>query len=117
MAPSRQTMLLSLAQLTVLGCGLCKSRTHQGSSSGHSLGCGVSAPAACCQPCCSSASFTQDWDVFRKKDCTVCYEDIQISILGQLLGRLLLLQTSSRGKETALSTVHHLSEFICKQND
>ncbi|KAL9868132.1 uncharacterized protein GJ701_016061 [Geothlypis trichas] len=59
-------------------------------------------------------STQKDWDLLIRKDCTVCYEDIQISILGQLLGRLLLLQTSSREKETALSTLHYLSEFICR---
>lgn len=114
-------MLLFLAgaaaQLTSLGHDFCKSWTHQRSSPGHTLRCRASAPAACCQPCCSSAFLTHDWDLFRKKDCTVCNEDIQISILRQLLEHLLFLQISSREKETALSTLHHLSELICKQND
>ncbi|XP_064281302.1 maestro heat-like repeat family member 5 [Passer domesticus] len=59
-------------------------------------------------------SSQKDWNFFIRKDCTVCYEDIQVSILGQLLGRLLLLQTSSREKKTVLRTLHYLSEFICR---
>ena len=92
----------------------CKALTHQGSSPGRTLGFRALAPAACPLPFCWSASLAQGWSRFgRGMYAPDNYGDIQIPILGQLLGRVLLFQYSKQ--ETAFGVLYCLLQFIKKQ--
>ena len=95
----------------------CKALTHQGSSPGHTLGFRALAPAACPLPFCCSASLAQDWSRFgRDTHAPDGYGDIQIPILAQLMGRLLLFLYSDEEPEYIVyQALDHLRVFIKNQ--
>ena len=74
-------------------------------------------PAACPQPFCSSASLAQAWHRFgRDIYGPVCSGDIQIPILGQLLGHLVLFRFSKEETSCpAVDAIYCLNVFMYNQ--
>ncbi|KAM6307937.1 uncharacterized protein O3Q21_012184 [Podargus strigoides] len=109
------------AQLELLGeprpAGPCRALTRQGSSPGHAPGLRALPPAACPQPFCASVSLAQSLPQSEGAACSpVSLKDIQIPILGQLLGRLILFGLSNDKKSwTALDALDWLQEYIQQQ--
>ena len=99
-------------QLAALGAAasmVLQSSGTPGSSPGHALGAGALAPGACPQPFCSSASLTQ---AAQNEDRRASCREILIPVLGQLLGRLLLLVSSGEEKTSRVALDALFSLFL-----